>query len=134
MFHNLIANNIRELFKKSNGDTYINSSISCYQSRKANTLYKFVKEILYWIDYQDLIFKNKEELAIWDFMYKYYRKNRREGFYPLTYKQLRKWYKRYNEFMEFLKKIGFIRESGYQYNPSMNICKYYEINIKSFMK
>jgi hypothetical protein len=139
LFTSLLINNIiiqyREYFVNICGSEHqLNRAQKISISKKIKSIEKFLLKLIAWVEYQDDIYANKKNLAVWDFMYTYYRKNRKEGFYPLPNTLLNKWNTRYYTIIDFLKAIDFIVESGYQYSKQLNICKYYTVNINKFLK
>jgi hypothetical protein len=101
---------------------------SPFSKQREKPLRRFLSELLAWCDWHDDILKDKPQTAVFDYYYKYYRKNRKEGYYPLPKNQLRKWNGHYNEIMQWLLKIGFLESSPYQYSKLLSICKYYRVH------
>jgi hypothetical protein len=133
LFNKIISANITLLYelklrKEANSKTRPRDI-----KRKCNTLKRFVNKILSWSDYQDDVLKHNNQVAIFDYLYPYYRKNRKEGLYPLPYVLLKAWNIRYNELLSFLINIGFLKESDYKYSANLNICKYYFVNSELFL-
>ena len=72
-------------------------------------------------------------VVVFDYLYTYYRKNRRAGLYPLPYSKLRKFHNRYNEIVPWLCSIGFLEDSDNGYSTNLHVCRYYRINRKRFL-
>ena len=144
IFTHLIANNLSEKMKrihilnnsKSQVHTHIKQPLSGRElsgiTKRCNSLKRFVYGLMNWISFHDVILNDKKRLTLWDFMYPYYRKNRKEGLYPIPRSIMLKWNSRYLELKNFLIEVGFLEESEYKYNPSFNICKYYRVNPDRF--
>ena len=103
-------------------------AVSPFAKQREKPLRRFLGELLAWCDWHDDVLKDKPLTAVFDYYYKYYRKNRKEGYYPLPKNQLRKWNGHYNEIMQWLLRIGFLEESPYQYSKILSVCKYYRIH------
>ena len=82
--------------------------LSPFGYQRNNAIKKFITKLLSWVDYQDEIFANKKELAIWDYLYPYYRKLRKARSYPLPALMMRKWNFRYHELIKFFININFL--------------------------
>jgi len=134
LFANMIAENVIAEIQARQLLIYVPPTLKLSKQQKAGITYKcktikkVVVNITNWGDFQDEIFANKSELAIWDYMYPFYRNNRKQGLYPLPALMMQRWNKRYYEILNILIDIDFLRPSGYKYNPKMNICKYYWID------
>lgn len=79
--------------------------------------------------WHDCMMTDPGQIALMDYLYKFYRKNRREGYYPLPQTALVKLNDRYNEVMAILESSGIITPSPYQYSARLGICKYYRLNF-----
>jgi len=101
--------------------------LSPFAKQREKPLRKFLTELFTWCDWHDDIIKDKALTAVFDYYYRYYRKNRKEGYYPLPKNQLRAWNGRYLEIIEWLQKLGILEASPYQYSKRAAICKYYRI-------
>jgi len=101
---------------------------SPFAKQRELPLRRFLTELLSWCDWHDSITTDKAQLAVFDWLYPYYRKNRKEGLYPLPYNQLKQWNGHYTEILDWLKDINIIKESEYTYSKNRGICKYYWIN------
>lgn len=96
----------------------------------------FLQRLFSWKHFQDEIASNPAEMQVWNFYYKYYWKNRKEGYYPLPKTLLRRWNGHYYEIIPFLEKLGILEPSPYGYSATGNgngICKYYRINIEALV-
>jgi len=105
-------------------------------TRKLNTYRRFLSELIGWSDFNDEIYNNKKTLCIWDYLYTYYRKNMKAGYYPLPSNLLEKWKKTkqgYKEILKVLSIIGLIEAAPYKYSKRLNICKYYKIKTERFL-
>ena len=116
------------LFDQQIIDYAVAKSPFAYQRDEA--IRRFVKELLKWRNYQDEIMKNPSEMAVWNYYYRYYWKNRKEGYYPLPHSLLKQWNKRYNDLLPFIIELGVLKPSPYGYSASSNgtgVSKYYGI-------
>ena len=116
------------LFDQQIIDYAVENSPFAYQRDEG--IRRFVKELLKWRNYQDEIMKSPSEVAVWNYYYRYYWKNRKEGYYPLPHSLLKQWNKRYNELLPFLIELGVLKPSPYGYSASSNgtgVSKYYSI-------
>ena len=86
-------------------------AVSPFAKQREKPLRRFLGKLLNWCDWHDDLLQDKAQLAVFDWYYKYYRKNRKEGYYPLPYTQLRSWNGHYNEITNWLLKIGFLNFS-----------------------
>ncbi len=98
-----------------------------FAKQRREPIKRFIEGVLSWADWHDEVVKDRNQLALFDFLYPYYRKYRREGFYPLPRSYLRTLNQRYFEFMDWLEGIGFIEPAPYKPSARLHICKYYRI-------
>ena len=115
-----------DLFDEMTCRAVVEASPFAKQRRKP--IERFVSKVLLWCNWHDEIIKNPRQTALFDFLYPYYRKNRREGLYPLPKSFLRKANDRWFELMPWLQGIGFLEPSGYPYVPNQGICTYYRVH------
>jgi hypothetical protein len=103
-------------------------SVQPFSKQRRKPIERFLRELMCWVAYQDELFRNQASVSLHDYMYPYYRANRRRGYYPFPHSKLRKWNKRYNTIIKWLLDIGFLEESPFKYCPDRSICKYYRVN------
>lgn len=101
--------------------------------QRRDTVRRFTLGILDWKAYIDAIKANPAALAAWNYLYPYFGKNLREGYYPLPRSLLRAIDPNYHRFLPVLTDAGFLEESPYQYVPNAGISKYYKIRSESFL-
>ncbi len=90
----------------------------------------FLYSLLNWCSWHDEIIKNPKQTAYFDYLFPWYRKNRKAGYYPLPFTFLRKSNFRYFEIMAWLQEIGFIVNAPFKYLPGGGICKYYRVRTE----
>ncbi len=103
-----------------------------WAAQRRQPVRRFVEGILRWADWQDEIWENKAQLALFDYLYPFYRVNRRAGFYPLPQSYLQKQHHRYNELLPWLCSEGFLSPlvlgspfaSGSSAKPQKTVVKY----------
>ena len=101
---------------------------SSFAPQRNKPIERFLYALLDWCDWHDAIIKNPKLTALFDYLYPYYRVNRKAGFYPLPKYFLEKANCRYYEIMKWLKQIGFLENAPFKYVPNNGICKYYKVN------
>ena len=101
---------------------------SIFAKQREKKLRYFLGELLAWCTFHDNVMKDPKQAAIFDWYYKYYRKNRKEGYYPLPTSKLKAWNSQYNSIIKWLLSIGFLEESPYHYSTLLNTCKYYKVH------
>jgi len=104
-----------------------------FARQRTKPLQRFVTRILEWCDWHDEIITNPGQTAFFDYLYPYYRKNRREGLYPLPKSLLFKANERYRQLMPWLEQRGLIEASNYPYVPGQGICRYYRVEPGRFV-
>jgi hypothetical protein len=126
--------NAREFIRKPHEVSLFNEAIietlvekSPFAKQRNKPIRRFLTALLSWCDWQDDIYEDKPQLAMWDWYYRFYRKNRKEGYYPLPYASLKKWNSQYNELVDWLIAIDFLETSPYQPSKNLGICKYYRV-------
>ncbi|MBN2325384.1 MAG: hypothetical protein JXQ30_16770 [Spirochaetes bacterium] len=101
--------------------------LSPFASQRDKSIERFLSKVLQWCDWHDWIMTQPKQISYMDFLYPWYRKNRKEGYYPLPQSLLRNANERYFSLMDWLLDIGFLIEAPYKYAPNKGICKYYSI-------
>lgn len=94
---------------------------------------RFLDRVLLWCDWHDDILQDRGRTAVFDYLFTYYRKNRRAGYYPLPYTFLRKANSQYASLMPWLQAEGFIEPAPYGYSTILNVCKYYKVQREGFL-
>jgi len=79
----------------------------------------------------DEIAEDPARLALQDYKYPGYRRLHREGYYPVSSKDLHKWNARYPRYLDMLIGVGVLVESPYRYSTNRR-CKHYSMNINAF--
>lgn len=101
---------------------------SPFQRQARPRLREYITGILRWKAYQDQVLADPHALAAMDAIYRYYRKNRKAGLYPLPRSLMRLWGgAHYNKRLAWFKEIGFLVESEVGYSDLLGVCKYYRI-------
>lgn len=103
-----------------------------FAKQRTEPVRRFVERILLWADFHDGILEDPGRTAIFDYLFTYYRKNRREGYYPLSYNLLKKANSHYETLMPWLTEAGFLDPAPYRYSERLHICRYYRINRARF--
>lgn len=104
---------------------------SPFSHQRDNAIRHFTTELLKWKNYQDGLLNDPGAMQELNYRFKYYWKNRKEGYYPLPSSLLEKWNKRYYQLLPYLIEIGLIAPSPYGYSASKNgngVSKYYSID------
>ncbi len=99
-----------------------------FQKQREKPVRRFLSDLLIWAEWHDEIKKDPVMFTYFDFLYKWYRKNRNEGLYPLPSNWLKERNSHYTTIIAWLVKIGFLVPAQYQYSANLGICKYYWIN------
>ena len=125
-----------------------------FGNQRRKPIERFLMHLLGWKHWQDEILENPRHVAYWDFLYPFYEKNRRAGFYPLPKSVLRRGNKRYYELLPWLFSEGFmipgevskrgeerkedlrgsinvaplLKSNHGSYSTELGICKYYMID------
>ena len=102
-------------------------------NQRKNPIRMFVLTILGWKDWHDAIVQDPAFVAVFDWIYPWYRKNRLAGFYPLPSRVLKQGNARYYQLLPKLIEIGFLEVSSFSYSPKAHICKYYRICPEKFI-
>lgn len=102
-------------------------SQSPFAKQRDKPIERFLYSILNWTEWHDEIIQDAKKTAYFDYLYPWYRKNRRAGFYPLPSAVLRKANFDYFNLMPWLQETGFLTEAPFKYKPGYGICKYYKV-------
>lgn len=111
----------------------LNKQMKGAATKRRKNLESFTLEVLQWRGYIDSVKKCASETATWDYLYPYFRKNTREGYYPLPRNLLMKIDTHYHRLLPHLMETGFLERSPYQYSAEGGICFYYRINDQQFI-
>ncbi len=103
---------------------------SPFAKQRDKVIESFLYSLLNWCSWHDEIIKNSKQTAYFDYLYPWYRKNRKAGYYPLPQTFLVKSNQRYFEIMTWLQEIGFISNAPFKYLPKGGICKYYRVKTE----
>lgn len=101
--------------------------IQPFAKQREKPIERFIGKVLSWADWHDEIIRNSGKTAFFDYLYPYYRKNRKAGLYPLPSNYFKKQNFRYYELFDWLIDTGFIERSGFNYSTWYSQCKYYRI-------
>ena len=108
------------------------AGLSPFARQRHKPIVRFVERVLNWCDWHDAIMKSPGQAALFDFLYKFYRRNRRAGLYPLPYNMLKKANDRYEELLPWLESIGFLVPAPFKYSNILGICRYYRVDRYKF--
>lgn len=102
--------------------------LSPFAKQRQKPLRRFLTELFYWKSYHDRI-KNEDpgRAAELNYLYPYYIKARKEGYYPLPSSLLRQWNIQYDTIISFLLSLGILEASPYNYSTVLHTCKHYKI-------
>lgn len=109
------------------------AAIHPFAKQRTQPIYRFVERILFWADWHDEIIKDPARTAVFDYLYTYYRKNRKAGYYPLPFTILKKANSHYESIMTWLEKVGFIEPAPFTYSKRLHICRYYSFDRARFL-
>lgn len=109
------------------------SSRHPFARQRTQPVRRFIEKILLWADWHDDILQDPGKTAVFDYLYRYYRKNRRAGYYPLPRSLLKKTNSHYETLMPWLESEGFIEPAPYKYSAMQNICRYYKVHREGFL-
>jgi len=104
--------------------------------KKRRTVRKAVEMIESWKNYIDSVKSNRTEREFWNYLYPFFKKNTKEGYYPIPQSFFKKLHTRYNEFLQpHLIKIGYLEKSPYGYSnlPDKTNCYHWKINSANFV-
>jgi hypothetical protein len=131
LFTDIIAESIAALVT---GPTETRQQKAALTARR-RTFKKAVTAIEVWKLYIDGVISRKQYLEMWDYLYPYFKKNTKEGYYPLPRNLFKKLHEHYeNDVLPFLKKIGYLERAPYRYSSDYGICYYYRINGYQFIQ
>lgn len=107
-------------------------SVHPWARQRTRGVRRVVEGILRWKAYQDEIWRQPEHVATWDYLYRYYRHNRKRSFYPLPFAMLRRLNFRYYELVDWLCEMGLLEAAPFGYSADLNVCRYYRICPERF--
>lgn len=103
-------------------------------TQRRRTVKKAVALIESWKLYLDSVISSKQFLEMWNYLYPYFKKNTKEGYYPLSSNILKKVHENYERWiLPFLLEVGYLERSPYKYSSVYGICYYYKINGERFI-
>jgi hypothetical protein len=130
LFTEFIAENISGLVRGKEETRQQKAGLT----RKRRTVKKAVFIIENWKRYIDGVVHSNQFLEMWNYLYPFFKKNTKEGYYPLSSDFLKKTHRNYERFLlPFLVEVGYLERSPYQYSSIYGICSYYKINSVNFM-
>ncbi len=103
---------------------------SPFAKQRDKVIESFLYSLLNWCAWHDEIIKDHKKTAYFDYLYPWYRKNRKAGYYPLPKTFLQRSNQRYFEIMTWLQEVGFIINAPFKYLPKGGICKYYRVRTE----
>jgi hypothetical protein len=130
LFTELIAENISVLVTGKEETRQQKAALT----QKRRTVKKTVFIIENWKRHIDGVVHSNQFLEMWNYLYPYFKKNTKEGYYPLSSDFLKKTHKNYERFLlPFLVGVGYLERSSYKYSSIYGICYYYKIHSSGFM-
>ena len=100
---------------------------SPYVAQRMNPLRYFLQGVMQWVNYHDEILRDPAQLALWSYLYPYYKVNVSRGFYPMPSTLLRKLNFRYFKFLPYLTESGFLTPAPFNYSSRLGVCKHYKV-------
>jgi hypothetical protein len=98
-------------------------------TKKRKTVIKAVRYLESWRLYLEEVISSRRFLEMWNYLYPYFKKNTKEGYYPIpsnTFKKIHHDYERW--LLPFFEEIGYLERSPYGYSTVFGICYYYKMN------
>jgi hypothetical protein len=130
LFTEIIAEVIADLVT---GPTETRQQKAALTQRK-RTVKKAILHIENWKHYIESVIRDKRFLEMWNYLYPYFKKNTKEGYFPLSRNILKKIHEHYEDYiLPFLSEIGYLERSPYQYSSIYGVCYYYEIHSYQFV-
>ena len=96
--------------------------------QERDTLTRFLTGLYDWMDFIDTVKENPVMMAEWAYLYPYFKKNTKEGYYPIPKAMLRRWAGDPFKFTRWMEREGFLTRSLYQYQAGAGICLYYRVH------
>jgi hypothetical protein len=109
------------------------AALSPFARQRDKPIRRFLQAVLQYRGYHDSVMTDPKTRGYYNYLYPYYLKNRREGYYPLPYVFLVKANGQYESLMPWLISIGWIEPAPYQYSNLLGICKYYRFHDQGFL-
>ena len=104
-------------------------------TRKRGTVKKAVVFLEGWLAYLRDVIANKRWLEMWDYLYPYFKKNTKAGYYPIPSTLFRgsmlEHYERW--LLPFFLEVGYLERFPHRYSNLYGICYYYRINSDRFI-
>jgi DNA-binding MarR family transcriptional regulator len=104
-------------------------------TRKRATVKKAVVFLEGWLAYLRDVIGNKRWLEMWDYLYPYFKKNTKAGYYPIPSTLFRgsmlEHYERW--LLPFFLEAGYLERFPHPYSNLYGICYYYRINSDRFI-
>jgi hypothetical protein len=104
-------------------------------TRKRRTVKKAVVFLEGWLAYLRDVVVNKRFLEMWDYLYPYFKKNTKDGYYPISRNLFKgKMLEHYERWLlPFFCEIGYLERLPHTYSNIYGICYYYRINGDRFI-
>jgi hypothetical protein len=104
-------------------------------TRKRGTVKKAVAFLEGWLAYLREVIENKRWLEMWDYLYPYFKKNTKAGYYPVPSTLFRgsmlEHYERW--LLPFFLEVGYLERLPHSYSNLYGICYYYRVNSDRFI-
>jgi hypothetical protein len=104
-------------------------------TRKRGTVKKAVVFLEGWLAYLREVIGNKRWLEMWDYLYPYFKKNTKAGYYPIPSTLFRgsmlEHYERW--LLPFFLEVGYLERFPHSYSNIYGICYYYRVNSERFI-
>jgi len=107
--------------------------LSPFSNQRETHIKRFLEKVMFWCDWHDDILQNSCYTSYFDYLYPFYRLNRKRGYYPIPSSVLKKANSHYPSIIRWLIDIGFLEPAPFKYSPNGGICKYYKINREMFI-
>ncbi|MDR3343957.1 MAG: hypothetical protein LBT14_14475 [Treponema sp.] len=103
-------------------------------TQRKRTVKKAVLLVEGWKSYIESVVRDRRFLEMWNYLYPYFKKNTREGYFPLSSNILLKIHGHYEwDVLPFLLEIGYLERAPYHYTSIYGVCYYYKIHSFKFV-
>lgn len=109
-----------------------------FAKQREKPLFRFLSGLFDWLNYQDAIQADPAAMAVWSYLYPYYRHNTRNGWYPFPSSVLNDLNSRYYNVLPYLIDAGFLTPAPFKYQVAgrtrdgdgwqAGVCKHYAVN------
>lgn len=122
LFNESTAREVSKLWPRREGQAFGR----WMQERK--TLTRILTGLYNWMDYIDSVLSSPPDRATWAYLYPYFLKNTREGFYPIPKTLFYSFTGNQVKFKNWLEASGILIKAPYRYSTEAGICLYYRIS------